>query len=110
MAYYICKSVLPSRLITRQAIFLQSQRFALRNSNPVLSQSLPLRSYTNSTLPSPQPGFIFVKEYIEKSLKKLVIAGFITSMGDVLFAWCWNSYNRHKLNKTLEEGTRPNVG
>jgi Cdc6-like AAA superfamily ATPase len=117
MAYYICRSVLPSHLVTRQAMFLQSQRFALRNSNPVLFQSLLLRSYTNSTLPSPPPeglkdvAFVLDK-YLgkaEKVLKKLIFAGLIGSTGDVLFAWCWNSYNKRKLNKTVEKGTRPDV-
>src|SRR3954453_23615551 len=46
MAYYFRRSVLPSRLVTRQV--LQPQKFALRNSNPQLFQSSLSRSYTNS--------------------------------------------------------------
>ncbi|KAF0509101.1 hypothetical protein F8M41_018610 [Gigaspora margarita] len=41
-----CKNVLSSRFITHQVMFLQSQKFALRNSNP---QSSLFGSYTNST-------------------------------------------------------------
>ncbi|CAG8666105.1 3890_t:CDS:2 [Funneliformis mosseae] len=44
---YFRRNVLPSRLVTRQVKFLQPQKLALRNSNPVLFQSS--KSYTNST-------------------------------------------------------------
>ena len=43
MAYYFRRSVLPTRLITRQVMFLQPQKFGLRNSSSVLFLS---RSYT----------------------------------------------------------------
>ncbi len=46
MAYYFRRSVLPTRLVTRQVMFLQPQKFGLRNSSPVLFQSSLSRFYT----------------------------------------------------------------
>ncbi|CAG8682840.1 13796_t:CDS:2 [Funneliformis caledonium] len=45
MAYYFRRSVLPTRLVTHQAMFSQPQKFALSKSNPVLFQSSLSRFY-----------------------------------------------------------------
>jgi Cdc6-like AAA superfamily ATPase len=125
MAYYFCRSVLPSRLVTHQVMFLQPQRFALRNSNPVLFQSSLSRSYTNSTsssslpnIPSKEFTSAFVMDKylgkLEKAIKKAMFANLFIFMilisGNLLYAWHRNSYNESLLNETLEKGTQPDVG
>src|SRR5947209_2224171 len=43
-----CRSVLPSRFVARQVIFLQPPKFALKNSRPVLFQPSFSRTFTNA--------------------------------------------------------------
>src|SRR4051794_15889879 len=105
MAYYFRRSILPSRLVTRQVMFLQPQKFALRKSSPVLFQSSLSRFYTNSTFPSPPPNipseefttaFVLGKYLgkVKKSLKKFIFASLISFIilisGDFLSAWYLN--------------------
>jgi Cdc6-like AAA superfamily ATPase len=131
MACYFHRSILTSRLVTRQVMFLQPQRFVLRNSNPVLFQSLLLRSYTNSTFPSsrhkiPSEEFtlaLVMDKYlgktekyvgkVERALKKVIslnFLGFTLLISiDLLYAWYRDSCNESLLNETVEKGTRPVV-
>ncbi|CAI2183564.1 1328_t:CDS:2 [Funneliformis geosporum] len=130
MAYYIYRSVLPSRLVTRQVMFLQPQKFALRNSNPVLFQSSLSRSYTNS-IKSPPPntpseestsssnlnkylgriGKGYAKRLPTAILAKIIVTVLVGSISvDLLYAWYRNRCNERLLNKTVEKGTRPDIG
>ncbi|RIA81853.1 hypothetical protein C1645_836302 [Glomus cerebriforme] len=90
------RSVLPTRLVTRQVMFLQPQKFGLRNSSPVLFQSSLSRFYTkmNNTALS----YYFIGG----------IAFFISV--DNVYSWYVNGCNKRLLNKTIEKGTRPDVG
>ncbi|CAB4445411.1 unnamed protein product [Rhizophagus irregularis] len=70
-------------------MFSQPQKFAIRNSNPVLFQSSLSRSYTNSTSPPPSPQDDSSSSYLNKFAKatakrlptviigKLVVAGVV---------------------------------
>ncbi|CAG8735848.1 22006_t:CDS:2, partial [Racocetra persica] len=122
MAYYFRNSVLPSRLVTHQVMFSQQQKFAIRNSKPVLFQSSLSRSYTNSTFPPPSPQDSTSSPYLNKFAKatakrlptfiigKLVVAGVISLISvDLLYAGYRNWHNEHLLNKTVEKGTRPEI-
>ncbi|RIA90851.1 P-loop containing nucleoside triphosphate hydrolase protein [Glomus cerebriforme] len=120
MAYYFRRRVLPFRLVTRLVMFLQPQKFALRKSNPVLFQSLLLRSYTNSLPNGPSEKLtsaVVLDKYLSKVEKALKTFFFVNSIGfmifisgDLLYAWYLDSCNESLLNETMEKGTRPDVG
>ncbi|GES94744.1 P-loop containing nucleoside triphosphate hydrolase protein [Rhizophagus clarus] len=100
----------------------QQQKFAIRNSKPVLFQSSLSRSYTNSTFPPPSPQDSTSSSYLNKFAKaiakrlptviigKLVVASVIGLISvDLLYAGYRNWHNEHFLNKTVEKGTRPKI-
>src|SRR2546430_2275778 len=100
MAYYFCRSILSFRLATCQVMFLQPQKFVLRKSNPILFQSLLLRSYTNSLPNDPFTSAIILDKYLSKVEKTLKTLLFINSIsftilisGDLLYTWYQNSCN-----------------
>ncbi|RIA81229.1 P-loop containing nucleoside triphosphate hydrolase protein [Glomus cerebriforme] len=119
MAYYFRRNVLPTRLITRQVMFLQPQKIALRNSNPVLFQSLLSRSYTKTNVVQSTSRLLYStkanednKENVEKNentaLAYYLIGGitFFIS-GDNIYSWYVNWCNKRLLKKAIEKGTRP---
>lgn len=118
MAYYFHRSILLSRLITRQVMFLQPQKFAFKKSNPVLFQSLLSRSYTNflPNLSEKLTSAVVLDKYLSKTKKALKTIFFVNLIGftilisgDLFYAWYLNSYNINLFNKTIEKGTRPVV-
>ncbi|GES89436.1 P-loop containing nucleoside triphosphate hydrolase protein [Rhizophagus clarus] len=104
-------------------MFSQPQKFAIRNSNPVLFQSSLSRSYTNSTVPplSPQDhssSSPYLNKFVKATAKwlstviigKLVVAGVISLLlVDFLHAGYRNRRNKYLLNKTVEKGTQPDI-
>ncbi|CAG8445004.1 9267_t:CDS:2 [Ambispora leptoticha] len=113
MTNYFRRSVLPSRLVTRQPL-----KIALRNSNPPLFLSRP---YTNSA-PNESASFAWKKKwdpvqiYLRSINWKQRISGlwgllwrggavFLT--GDLVYLWWVSQSNERRVNKFMEKGTRP---
>ncbi|CAG8725868.1 9075_t:CDS:2, partial [Ambispora leptoticha] len=123
----LCRSVLPFRFVTRQVLFLQPPKFALRNSRPDLFQSSFSRTFTN---PAPNESeksksaslawkkWILVQNYLGsinwkdrinwKGLWRLVLgSGALVFAGDLIYLGWVTQSNERRVNKTLEKGTQP---
>ncbi|RGB22461.1 P-loop containing nucleoside triphosphate hydrolase protein [Rhizophagus diaphanus] len=100
-------------------MFSQSQKNAIRNSNPVLFQSSLLRSYTNFTFPQDDSSSSsYLNKFVKSTAKwlptviirKLVVAGIIgLILVDLFYAGYQNVRNERLLNKTVEKGTQPEI-
>src|SRR5205085_8528887 len=108
------------RLFTRQVMFLQPQKIALRNSYPHMFLS---RRYTNSA-PNESASFAWKKKWdpvqiylrsinwkqrIWEILGLFSSGGVVFLAGDLLYVWWVYQSNERRVNKTMEKGTRPQL-
>ena len=133
-----CRSVLPSRFVPRQVLFLQPPKFALKNSRPVLFQSSFSRTFTNakdaetehktespiaegSKIPEKKLVTTLFRDLIQKSAtpkwKKIWIMILdnwkqvlgIGILADFFFALVVNKVSEYRVSLALGNGTRPKV-
>ncbi|CAB4436554.1 unnamed protein product [Rhizophagus irregularis] len=101
-------------------MFSQPQKFAIRNSNPVLFQLSLSKFYTNSISSPSSPqndsnSSFHLNKFAKTTAKqlptviigKLVVVSIISLiLVDFFYAGYQNWYNEHLLNKTVEKGTQ----
>src|SRR2546423_14192724 len=111
-----CRSVLPSRFVTREVLFFQPPKFALRNSRPDMFQSLFSRTFTNPASNESEKSksaslawkkkLIPVSTYLGsinwKGRRGLLLGiGVLVLAGDLIYLVVVTQSNQQRVNKTL---------